>query len=217
VFTRTLLRGLEGHADANGDGLMTTAELAAWMHPRVAQASDYKQDMQWGSLDGEGQFVFVLPRRAPLVAPSPATPSSAPSPVSPAMKTGEGQIAALPPDLTLQPFAGTWEGWMSTRLSEALVGLSIVQRGAAGEATVLLSSARNRGSGMVGFDESYALLRRSAGPTPLFRISVAGRRLWGQDADGTLTLELDLSKDSRTLQGTIKADGTPYGVNLRRK
>lgn len=61
VFTRTLLDGLAGHADENRDGLVTVSELGAWMHPRVAQASDYRQDMQWGSLDGEGQLVFALP------------------------------------------------------------------------------------------------------------------------------------------------------------
>ena len=62
VFTRKLLDGLAGHADTNQDGLITLSELGAWLHPRVAQASDYKQDMQWGNLDGEGQFVFVLPQ-----------------------------------------------------------------------------------------------------------------------------------------------------------
>lgn len=62
VFTRKLLEGLAGHADTNQDGLITLSELAAWLHPRVAQASDYKQDMQWGNLDGEGQVVFVLPQ-----------------------------------------------------------------------------------------------------------------------------------------------------------
>ena len=47
--------------DEDRDGLVTAPALASWMHKRVAQASDYKQNMQCGSLDGEGQFVFVLP------------------------------------------------------------------------------------------------------------------------------------------------------------
>jgi hypothetical protein len=68
VFTRKLLEGLAGHADENRDGMVTVGELAAWMHPRVAQASDYKQDMQWGTLDGEGQVVFVLPASAGVPA-----------------------------------------------------------------------------------------------------------------------------------------------------
>ena len=75
VFTRKLLEGLQGHADGNSDGIITFGELAAWMHPRVAQASDYKQDMQFGNLDGEGQFFFELPRVAvPAVTGPPSSP-----------------------------------------------------------------------------------------------------------------------------------------------
>ncbi len=60
VFTSKFVQGLRGFADGNGDRLITLTELGAWMHPRVAQASAYKQDMQFGNLDGEGQFVFQL-------------------------------------------------------------------------------------------------------------------------------------------------------------
>jgi formylglycine-generating enzyme required for sulfatase activity len=75
VFTRKFLDGLAGHADENRDGLITLSELGAWMHPRVAQASEYKQDMQWGTLDGEGQFVFVLPGGPATAAlPAPSEP-----------------------------------------------------------------------------------------------------------------------------------------------
>jgi hypothetical protein len=226
VFTRALLRGLEGHADGNGDGLITAAELAAWMHPRVAQASDYKQDMQWGSLDGEGQFVFVLPRqpvagpdaRLGTQAPAQSGSSTQPPPPPPAeAKAREEKVAALPPDPALQPFAGQWEGWMSSRLSEALVTFSVAPAGSTVEARLQLSSARNLGSGSDGLDESYQLQRRSAESTPLSRIAVAGRWISGQDADGGLKVELTLSKDSRTLQGNIRVDGTWYGVSLRRK
>ncbi|HSF06187.1 MAG TPA: caspase family protein [Methylomirabilota bacterium] len=232
VFTRTLLRGLEGHADGNADGLITATELAAWMHPRVAQASDYKQDMQWGSLDGEGQFVFVLPRQpvasppaargpqtpsasAPPVTPPPPAPSGAPAPAGP--QPAEPRVAALPPDPVLQPFAGQWEGWMSNRLSEALATLSVAQTGSTATATLQLSSARNLDSGLGGLHESYELQRRSGEPLSLPRTAVAGRWFSGQDAGGRLQVELTLSKDSRTLQGTIKVDGTWYGVSLRRK
>lgn len=234
VFTRALLRGLEGHADGNGDGLITATELAAWMHPRVAQASDYKQDMQWGSLDGEGQFVFVLPHQAvasregdrgrqgssepaPPAAPTAVPPSEAPPPAPAGAKAPEARVAALPPDPALRPFAGQWEGWMSSRLSEALVTLSVAHTGSGTEAMLVLSSARNRGSGTDGLHESYALQRRSAEPTPLSRTAVAGRFLSGQDAGGSVTLELTLSKDSRTLEGDIRVDGIWYGVSLRKK
>jgi hypothetical protein len=69
VFTRKLLEGLQGYADTNGDSIITGQELAAWMHPRVAQASDNKQNMQFGNLDGEGQFFFVLPSPLPAAPP----------------------------------------------------------------------------------------------------------------------------------------------------
>jgi formylglycine-generating enzyme len=68
-FTRKLLDGLLGHADSNRDSVITGTELAAWMHPRVAQASDNKQDMQFGNLDGEGQFFFLLPQVAVGIYP----------------------------------------------------------------------------------------------------------------------------------------------------
>lgn len=106
VFTRTLLAGLAGHADQDGDALVTAAELGAWMHPRVAQASGFKQDMQWGSLDGEGQFVFVLPpvdgrpkttvaRRGATTAP-PGPPSGR-QPLATPPTTPSGPATAGPP------------------------------------------------------------------------------------------------------------------------
>ena len=68
VFTRKLLDGLLGHADSNRDGIITGTELAAWMHPRVAQASDNKQDMQFGNLRRGGADFFLVSclRQRPL-------------------------------------------------------------------------------------------------------------------------------------------------------
>jgi TPR repeat protein len=64
VFTAKMIQGLQGHADQNRDGMIPLMELAGWMHKRVAQASDYKQDVQYGNLDGSGQFVFTLPTKS---------------------------------------------------------------------------------------------------------------------------------------------------------
>lgn len=257
VFTRTLLNGLAGHADENGDGLITAAELGAWMHPRVAQRSDYKQDMQWGTLDGEGQFVFVLPGAAPSTSaplgappsrptaappapavasttspapvpprptptpaasepPAPPAPAPAKTPAAPAAPTPDTRVAAIPPDPRLDVVVGTWEGLMSTRLSEALVHLVLGREGSALDGKLLLSSVRNTGSGTVGFDESFALQRR-AGETTLSGVDLSGRRLFARTDDRTLVVDLRLSKDSRNLQGTISADGTIYSVFLRRR
>ncbi|RYX90475.1 MAG: tetratricopeptide repeat protein [Comamonadaceae bacterium] len=60
VFTWTLLQGLNGKADLNGDGLITATELAAYVAPAVAGVS--LQTPAFGSLPGSegGDFVFPL-------------------------------------------------------------------------------------------------------------------------------------------------------------
>ncbi|MES2320542.1 MAG: polysaccharide deacetylase family protein [Pseudomonadota bacterium] len=61
VFTWTLLQGLAGKGDLNGDGLVTATELAAYVAPAVAGVSS--QTPAFGSLPGSegGDFVFELP------------------------------------------------------------------------------------------------------------------------------------------------------------
>jgi uncharacterized caspase-like protein/peptidoglycan/xylan/chitin deacetylase (PgdA/CDA1 family) len=61
VFTWTLLQGLNGKADLNGDGLITATELAAYVAPAVAAVS--RQTPAFGSLPGSegGDFIFELP------------------------------------------------------------------------------------------------------------------------------------------------------------
>ena len=59
LFTRRLLDGLRGLADPDGRGIITAAQLAAWLEPRVVRDSKGKMTPQYGKLDGEGQFVFV--------------------------------------------------------------------------------------------------------------------------------------------------------------
>ena len=61
VFTWTLLQGLGGKADLNGDGMITATELAAYVAPAVSSVS--QQTPAFGSLPGSegGDFVFELP------------------------------------------------------------------------------------------------------------------------------------------------------------
>jgi peptidoglycan/xylan/chitin deacetylase (PgdA/CDA1 family)/uncharacterized caspase-like protein len=61
VFTWTLLQGLGGKGDLNGDGLITATELAAYVAPAVAGVSN--QTPAFGSLPGSegGDFIFELP------------------------------------------------------------------------------------------------------------------------------------------------------------
>jgi hypothetical protein len=60
VFTWTLLQGLDGRADLNGDGVITATELAAYVTPAVSALSH--QTPAFGSLPGGegGDFIFDL-------------------------------------------------------------------------------------------------------------------------------------------------------------
>lgn len=60
IFSWTLLQGLNGKADLNGDGLITATELAAYIAPAVSSVS--QQTPAFGSLPGSegGDFVFEL-------------------------------------------------------------------------------------------------------------------------------------------------------------
>ena len=69
LFTRRMLQGLTGPADTDQNGIVTAQELATWLESRVVRDSQDRQHPQYSRLDGEGQFVFVLPgRQQPSVA-----------------------------------------------------------------------------------------------------------------------------------------------------
>jgi peptidoglycan/xylan/chitin deacetylase (PgdA/CDA1 family)/uncharacterized caspase-like protein len=76
VFTWTLLQGLGGKADLNGDGLITATELAAYVAPAVAGVSN--QTPAFGSLPGSegGDFVFELPAETEFLGAQTAQLSS---------------------------------------------------------------------------------------------------------------------------------------------
>src|SRR2546426_3631609 len=67
LFTRRLLSGLTGLADTDQNGIITAQELATWLESRVVRDSQDRQHPQYSRLDGEGQFVFVVPGRRPVV------------------------------------------------------------------------------------------------------------------------------------------------------
>lgn len=58
LFTRSLLDALRGNA-ADERGLITAAQLGAWIESRVTRESEGRMHPQYGKLDGEGQFIFV--------------------------------------------------------------------------------------------------------------------------------------------------------------
>ncbi|WP_038492035.1 polysaccharide deacetylase family protein [Janthinobacterium agaricidamnosum] len=76
VFTWTLLQGLNGKADLNGDGLITATELAAYVAPAVSSVSN--QTPAFGSLPGSegGDFVFELPAETEFLSPGTTQLSS---------------------------------------------------------------------------------------------------------------------------------------------
>ena len=61
LFTRSFLKGLEGWADRDGQGL-TLAKLAAYVQADVPKKSGGRQTPQYAKLDGEGEFLFSPPR-----------------------------------------------------------------------------------------------------------------------------------------------------------
>lgn len=72
IFTWTLLQGLSGKGDLNGDGLITATELAAYVAPAVSSVS--AQTPAFGSLPGSegGDFVFELPAETEFISPQTA-------------------------------------------------------------------------------------------------------------------------------------------------
>jgi len=72
IFSWTLLQGLQGKADLNGDGLITATELAAYVAPAVSAVS--QQTPAFGSLPGSegGDFVFELPGETEFLGPQTA-------------------------------------------------------------------------------------------------------------------------------------------------
>ena len=62
LFTRRLLDGLRGLADRDQRGFITVTQLAAWLSPRVIRDSGGRQHPQYSALEGDGDFVFLLPQ-----------------------------------------------------------------------------------------------------------------------------------------------------------
>ena len=60
VFTEYVLEALDGSADRDGKGFMTFSDIASYVKPKVSRFTGTKQVPQYGNIDGEGEFVFVL-------------------------------------------------------------------------------------------------------------------------------------------------------------
>jgi uncharacterized caspase-like protein len=89
LFTRRLLEGLRGAADTDNQGFVTAAQLFNWIQPLVTRESKGSMNPQFSNLDGEGQFVLFLPKRA-------AAPKHRPPSLPPDLK----EVSAQPPAVT---------------------------------------------------------------------------------------------------------------------
>jgi len=72
VFTKYILEGLDGSADREDKGYVTFSDLASYVKPKVTRMTRNSQVPQYGSIDGEGEFVFVLTMAAPTAAEIPS-------------------------------------------------------------------------------------------------------------------------------------------------
>jgi formylglycine-generating enzyme required for sulfatase activity len=78
LFTDILVHGLQSDAYA-GKNWLALEELGAWVRRRVVAESNQKQTPGYGTLVGEGQFIFQKPTVA-LLSPPPSAPVSASPP-----------------------------------------------------------------------------------------------------------------------------------------
>jgi formylglycine-generating enzyme required for sulfatase activity len=103
LFTHFFLAAISGSADADGDGIVTSDELAAYVKPNVARtAIDYMREEQSPLLgrNGEGEFVFLTGRtavpasQARVMTPAPAAVSPKPVAVLPRPRVRPKVMAA---------------------------------------------------------------------------------------------------------------------------
>ena len=63
LFTKRLLEAFDRGADLNSDGLLTALELGNYLRSKVSAESANRQTPVFGTLEGEGAFVFLMPQR----------------------------------------------------------------------------------------------------------------------------------------------------------
>jgi hypothetical protein len=59
LFTKRFLEALDRSGDGNGDGVLTAFELGHYLRSRVSTESANRQTPVFGTLEGEGEFVFL--------------------------------------------------------------------------------------------------------------------------------------------------------------
>jgi len=97
IFTWTVLQGLNGKADLNGDGIITATELAAYVAPAVSGVS--LQTPAFGSLPGSegGEFVFELPAKTEFLSEGSSQLSGAAIALNTQLDAAAPQVTATEP------------------------------------------------------------------------------------------------------------------------
>ena len=112
LLTRFFLEAIQGPADRDADGVVTSDELAAYVKPQVAEFAARRlrreQHPQMGR-SGEGEMVFLVPGMR-TVRPGPGpSPKATSTPIPPAAATGPlpPPSGAPTPALALAPASTT--------------------------------------------------------------------------------------------------------------
>jgi S1-C subfamily serine protease len=100
VFTKYILEGLSGSADRDEKGYVTFSDLASYVKPRVTRMTRNSQVPQYGSIDGEGEFVFVLAKGAQTAADIPADARKATTRQPERIEPEKPKDLTIGPDLT---------------------------------------------------------------------------------------------------------------------
>jgi uncharacterized caspase-like protein len=114
LFTRQLLEALDGAADKDNDGVITASELGVYLRPVVSYASRNKQTPQFGHLDGQGEFVFLV-GEGKQAEQTLRTEAKEAAPSQDAVTVPwPPEVRLIPPSEELPPevgaLAGIWEG-----------------------------------------------------------------------------------------------------------
>jgi serine protease Do len=123
VLTKYILEGLDGSADRDDKGYVTFSDLASYVKPKVTRMTHNSQVPQYCSIDGEGEFVFVLTKAAPTAGDAPTSKTD--TITSRPERTAHDQ----PRDLTIGPDLSS----LVARIKNAVVRITVTH--AAGQET----------------------------------------------------------------------------------
>ena len=85
LFTKRFLEALDRGGDLNSDGVLTAFELGNYLRAKVSAESSNRQTPVFGTLEGEGEFVFLTPTS------QEGTPASEPGVEVPRVKPRTGE------------------------------------------------------------------------------------------------------------------------------